>query len=214
MATPRPPARPNTPRVSATPTSWDKFRSTITSSPGLTKTPPWVRHWDRQMNEQTALRSTMPHYSTGALNPQIGDVCVVAAVAPEAQVDAREFDATCRAAEPTITDRGGMTMTKLSDLTSSAQLAADELRDPEVVVEVERTSGAEQVALLLTSFRVEHGLTQTGLAELLGMQQPAIARLEAGSHEPSLATLARLSTALGVSLDVHIAPDSVVLQSA
>jgi ribosome-binding protein aMBF1 (putative translation factor) len=107
-----------------------------------------------------------------------------------------------------------MTMTKLSDLKSSVQIAADELHDPEVAAELERTSVAEQVALLVTSYRVEHGLTQTGLAELLGMHQPAIARLEAGSHEPSLATLARLSSALGISLDVHIAPESMVLSSA
>jgi DNA-binding XRE family transcriptional regulator len=107
-----------------------------------------------------------------------------------------------------------MTMTKLSDLKSSKQIAEDEMHDPEVLAELERTSVAEQVALLLTTYRVEHGLTQTGLARLLGMHQPAIARLEAGSHEPSLATLARLSSALGVSLDVHIAPDSMVLRSA
>ena len=105
-------------------------------------------------------------------------------------------------------------MTKLSDLKSSREIAATESRDPEVAAELERTSVAEQVALLVTTYRVEHGLTQTGLAELLGMHQPAIARLEAGTHEPSLATLARLSSALGIRLDVHIAPDSMVLESA
>jgi predicted transcriptional regulator len=105
-------------------------------------------------------------------------------------------------------------MTKLSDLKSSAQIAAEELYDPEVVAELQRTPVAEQVALLVTSYRVEHGLTHSGLAEILGMPQPAIARLEAGSHEPSLATLGRLSSALGISLDVHIAPDSMVLRSA
>jgi transcriptional regulator with XRE-family HTH domain len=88
------------------------------------------------------------------------------------------------------------------------------LRDSEVATELERTSVAEQIALLLTTYRVEHGLTQTGLAELLGMHQPAIARLEAGTREPWLATLARLSSALGIRLDVHIAPDSIVLESA
>jgi ribosome-binding protein aMBF1 (putative translation factor) len=107
-----------------------------------------------------------------------------------------------------------MTMTKLSVLTSSTQIAADESGDPEVAAELERTSVAEQVAVLLTTYRVEHGLAQTGLAELLGMHQPAIARLEAGMHEPSLATLARLSSALGIRLDIHIAPDSMVLESA
>lgn len=105
-------------------------------------------------------------------------------------------------------------MTKLSNLKSSAQIATAELRDAEVAAELERTSVAEQVALLLTTYRVEHGLTQTGLAEVLGMHQPAVARLEAGSHEPSLATLARLSSMLGIKLDVHIAPNSMVLRSA
>jgi ribosome-binding protein aMBF1 (putative translation factor) len=107
-----------------------------------------------------------------------------------------------------------MTMTKLSDLKSSREIAATESHDPEVAKELERTSVAEQVALLVTTYRVEKALTQTGLAELLGMHQSAIARLEAGTHEPSLATLARLSSALGIRLDVHIAPDSMVLESA
>ena len=105
-------------------------------------------------------------------------------------------------------------MTKLSALKSARDIAAAESRDPAVAAELERTSVAEQVALLVTTYRVEHELTQTGLAELLGMHQPAIARLEAGTHEPSLATLARLSRALGIRLDVHIAPDSMVLESA
>ena len=105
-------------------------------------------------------------------------------------------------------------MTKLSDLKSSREIATTELRDPAVAAELERTSVAEQVALMVTTYRVEHGLTQTALAELLGMHQPAIARLEAGTHEPSLATLGRLSNALGIRLDVHIAPDSMVLESA
>jgi DNA-binding XRE family transcriptional regulator len=107
-----------------------------------------------------------------------------------------------------------MTMAKLSGLKSATQIAAEELRDPAVRAEVERSSVAEQVSLLVTTYRVEHGLTQTGLARLLGMQQPAVARMEAGSHEPSLATLARLSSALGINISLHIAPDSVVLQSA
>jgi DNA-binding XRE family transcriptional regulator len=105
-------------------------------------------------------------------------------------------------------------MTKLSDPESSAQIAADERVDPEVLAEPDRTSVAEQVAFLLTSYRVEHKLTQTRLADLLGMHQPAVARLEAGTHEPSLATLARLSSALGISLDVHIQSDSMVLRIA
>ncbi len=104
-------------------------------------------------------------------------------------------------------------MTKLSDLKSAAQITVKELHDREVAAELERTSVAEQVALLLTASRVEHGLMHIGLAKVLGMQPPAIARLESGSLEPSLATLGRLSTAVSISLDVHIVPDSMGLRS-
>lgn len=57
------------------PDGWARFREAVMSTPGLVKTQSWVRHWDRQMAEQTARRSTMPaHYSTGALDPQIAVV--------------------------------------------------------------------------------------------------------------------------------------------
>jgi len=52
-------------------------------------------------------------------------------------------------------------------------------------------------------YRVEHKLTQTALAELLGMRQPHIARLEAGDHEPSLATLARLGRGLDLGVPIN-----------
>jgi DNA-binding XRE family transcriptional regulator len=103
---------------------------------------------------------------------------------------------------------------KLSELTTSEQIAAAEARDPQVAAELEQSSVAEQLALWLIRYRVEHGLSQAALARLVGMKQPAIARLEAGDHEPSLTTLARLSRALDVALTLDIAPQSVVLQSA
>ena len=39
---------------------------------------------------------------------------------------------------------------------------------------------------------------------MTGMRQPNIARLESGEHEPSLSTLARLSSALGVDFSVEV----------
>jgi len=103
---------------------------------------------------------------------------------------------------------------KLSQLKTSEQIAAAEAGDPDVAAELKRTSVGQQLALWLVRYRVEHGLTQTTLAQLVGMKQPAVARLEAGDHEPSVATLARLARALDVSLVLDIAPQSVVLQSA
>jgi ribosome-binding protein aMBF1 (putative translation factor) len=105
-------------------------------------------------------------------------------------------------------------MTKLSDLKTGQQLAAEDARDPEVVAELARTSVANQLAILIIRYRVEHGLTQAALARKLGMKQPAVARLEAGDHEPSVATLARLANRMGITLRLDVEPESVVLVSA
>lgn len=105
-------------------------------------------------------------------------------------------------------------MTKLSELKTGEQLTAEDTRDLEVAAELARTSVANQLAILIIRYRVEHGLTQTALARKLGMRQPAVARLEAGDHEPSVATLARLASKLGITLRLDVQPESVVLVSA
>lgn len=105
-------------------------------------------------------------------------------------------------------------MSKLSESKTGDQLLADDLRDSEVVAELARTAVANQLAILVIQYRVEHGLTQTALARQLGMRQPAIARLEAGDHEPSVAMLARLANKLGITLRLDLTPDSVALVSA
>src|ERR1700733_1495431 len=105
-------------------------------------------------------------------------------------------------------------MMKLSELKTGDQVAAEDARDPEVAAELARTSVANQLAILIIRYRVEHGLTQTALARQLGLKQPAVARLEAGDHEPSVATLARLANKLGITLRLDVEPDSVVLLSA
>jgi ribosome-binding protein aMBF1 (putative translation factor) len=103
-------------------------------------------------------------------------------------------------------------MVKVSELKTAAQVAAGELADPEIRREHERTALAHAVAMRVIGYRVEHGLSQTALARLLGMHQPAIARLEAGDHEPSLATLSRLARILGVEFHIDITPDGFELR--
>jgi len=46
------------------------------------------------------------------------------------------------------------------------------------------------------------------------MSQPAVARLEAGDHEPSVATLMRLARHLGITLRLQLSGDSAELVSA
>jgi len=83
-----------------------------------------------------------------------------------------------------------------------------------MAAELARTAVANQLAILVIQYRVEQGLTQTALARQLGMKQPAVARLEAGDHEPSVATLARLANRLDITLRLDLSPNSVALVSA
>ena len=86
------------------------------------------------------------------------------------------------------------------------------LRDPEFSQAWERTALARAVALRLVEYRAENGLSQSALARKLQMQQPAIARLEAGDHNPSMETLMRLSQGLGIDFHIDITPEHVEVQ--
>ncbi len=97
---------------------------------------------------------------------------------------------------------------------TASHLAVEEARDSEVAAELARTGVANQLAILVIQYRVDHDLTQTALARQLGMSQPAVARLEAGDHEPSVATLMRLARHLGITLRLQLSGDSAELVSA
>jgi DNA-binding XRE family transcriptional regulator len=69
------------------------------------------------------------------------------------------------------------------------QVLEEALRDPEFRAEWDRLAPARAMANRLIAYRAEHGLNQTGSGRVLGVSQPAVARLEAGEHLPSLPTL-------------------------
>ena len=93
------------------------------------------------------------------------------------------------------------------NLPTHQEIVADTVKDPAYRAERERMCFAHEVAMKVIQYRVEHHLTQAQLAQLLGMCQPHVARLEAGDHEPSLATLRRLADRLGMSFHIEITPD-------
>jgi len=100
------------------------------------------------------------------------------------------------------------------------QLSADAIHErhmrgsPEYRREYERTRFANEVALRVVKFRADNGLSQTALGKMLGMKQPGVARLEAGEHEPSFTTLAKLSQVLGMDFSVDITPGHLQLRTA
>lgn len=97
-------------------------------------------------------------------------------------------------------------MKNLHGLRTGDEVWEEQMKDPAFRIEWERTALARAVALRLVHYRVEHGLSQTQLARVLGIRQPAVARLENGEHTPSLDTLLRLSGKLGIGFVLEIAP--------
>lgn len=88
---------------------------------------------------------------------------------------------------------------------SHNELVGKLLKRPGVRREVQRIEREEGALLdLLLKAREDAGLTQAQVAERMGTQPPAIARLErslaTGKHSPSVATLRRYAEACGKQL--------------
>ncbi len=82
----------------------------------------------------------------------------------------------------------------------------DQLADAGFREEWERKAPARVIALRLVKYRAEKAMSQTQLGRVLGMSQPAVARLESGEHVPTLPSLVRIAEALDIEILVDIRP--------
>jgi len=103
---------------------------------------------------------------------------------------------------------------KLSDMKTIDEVIEDHRQDPEFRAEWDRTEFARQIAIRVLEYRTARGLSQRALAGIVGMAQPAIARLESGEHQPTLETLARLTKATGLEFHLAAARGTVELVAA
>ena len=80
----------------------------------------------------------------------------------------------------------------------------DLYNDSEYMTESERTMIDFEVTLIgkMIEAREERGLSQRQLAELVGIKQPAIARLESMKNMPQIDTLLRILKPLGYTLAI------------
>ena len=60
------------------------------------------------------------------------------------------------------------------------------------------------LAEMIIERRIQQGLSQDELAKKIGTKQPAIARLESGSYNPSIVFLRKTVKALNASLKIEI----------
>jgi transcriptional regulator with XRE-family HTH domain len=86
--------------------------------------------------------------------------------------------------------------------TSFQDWEAEQFQDVEFVAAVKSMEPGYQIARL----RIQRGLTQAQLAELVGTRQPSIARLESGQSHPSLSFLQRVAGVLQARVEVNLVP--------
>ena len=77
-----------------------------------------------------------------------------------------------------------------------------EIGEPTAVEEA-ASEVARRLLEALIEARTRAGFSQSEVARRMGVPQSAIARLEAGTHSPTLSTLARYASAIGADLDVR-----------
>lgn len=120
---------------------------------------------------------------------------------------------------PLIAEDSGEAITELEVLADGSGLRVhlDGNRRFTVPVEVLRTRAAvaqngeahhpsgAQLGARLRELRLRVGLTQAELAKRTGIHRPNIARVEAGRHTPSIETLDRLASAMGLSVSTVLA---------
>lgn len=88
------------------------------------------------------------------------------------------------------------------------QMREEMLKDPEVRAEYERIEREEMPMLdAILKARKEAKMTQTEIAERMGVKPPVVSRLEnalvTGKHSPSIFTLKRYAEAMGKRLEIR-----------
>lgn len=86
----------------------------------------------------------------------------------------------------------------------------EQLKDPEFKKEWDALEPEFQIIQAMLDTRKAKDLTQKQLAEITGIPQADIRRLENGSANPSLKTLQRLAAGMGMQLKLEFVPTNRV----
>ena len=86
------------------------------------------------------------------------------------------------------------------------ELKAELARDPEFERAYEEIQPELAVMRAIADARAERNLTQEQVAELTGIAQAEISKLENGTRNPSVKLLQRLADGLGYTLKVEFVP--------
>lgn len=87
---------------------------------------------------------------------------------------------------------------------SYKQFKARLLKDKEICKAYDALRPEFELAQMIIEKRIKKGLTQTALARKIGTKQSAIARLESGTYNPSMAFLEKIAKALDGQLNIYM----------
>lgn len=82
----------------------------------------------------------------------------------------------------------------------------EQLKDPDFKKEWDALEPEYQIIKAMLDTRNEKSITQKQLADITGIPQADISRLENGNANPSLRTLKRLAEGMGMKLKVEFCP--------
>ena len=92
-------------------------------------------------------------------------------------------------------------------LVTHGEVIAETLNaDPDFRAEWERLAPARKLAVELIRYRAEQELSQTALANQLGVSQPRVAKLESGEHNPDFDTIAHIVEVTGIEFCFDFVP--------
>ena len=84
----------------------------------------------------------------------------------------------------------------------------EQMQNAEFKEEYDRLEPQYQVMQAILDARTEHKITQKELADITGIGQADISRIEHGNANPSLNTLYRLAKGLGLKLKISFVKDT------
>lgn len=84
---------------------------------------------------------------------------------------------------------------------------AEQLQDPEIQAEWDALQPERAIAQAILDVRKKAGLTQQQLSEITGITQGDISKLERGNANPSIHTLQRLASGMGMKIKLEFLPN-------
>jgi predicted XRE-type DNA-binding protein len=98
---------------------------------------------------------------------------------------------------------------KMKPMKTFGEFVAENVTDdPGFRAEWQRLTPAREFAAAILRYRTEHGLSQRKMAEVLGVSQPRVAKLERAEHNPDFDTIIHAVRTLGIEFVFDAAPAS------